>query len=112
MSTWRPAKPSDDSPRGIGEALDRVSRSLGMGRADTLRAVFGRWAEVVGEQIAAHASPSSLRDGVLVVTVDEPVWATQLRWLEADLLRRLDGILGDGAVTKIEVQIARPGRSR
>jgi len=80
-----------------------------MADASSLRNVFGYWADVVGEQIAAHARPVSLRDGTLVVAVDQPGWATQLRFLEADLVKRLSEVAGDGVVARVEVRV-RPGR--
>jgi predicted nucleic acid-binding Zn ribbon protein len=45
----------------------------------------------------------------LVVVVDQPGWATQLRFLEADLLRRLAEMVGPGVVETIEVKVRRPG---
>jgi predicted nucleic acid-binding Zn ribbon protein len=72
-----------------------------------LTAVFASWADVVGEGVAAHARPRSLRHGVLVVLVDDPAWATQLRWLESDLLARLATIAGEDTVTEIQVRVRR-----
>jgi predicted nucleic acid-binding Zn ribbon protein len=65
------------------------------------------WDEVVGESLAARSQPRWLRDGVLVVEVDDPAWTTQIRWLEADLVARLTEVLGPGQVTEIEVRVAR-----
>ena len=59
-----------------------------------LTEVFARWEEVVGAEVAAHAEPRSLRDGVLVIAVDQPAWATQLRFLGADLLARVRDATG------------------
>ena len=92
-------------PRPIGASLDRVARGLGGAGADALRALFGRWAEIVGPQLATHARPLSLRSGVLVVGVDEPGWAAQLRYLETDLLERLGDALGAGVVSRVEVRV-------
>jgi hypothetical protein len=39
------------------------------------------------------------------VAVDDPAWATQLRWLEADLVTRLGEVLGEGEVARIEVRV-------
>jgi len=89
----------------VGESLDRVAASLGVPRASTLSTVFASWPEMVGESVAQHSRPRSLRDGTLVVAVDEPAWATQLRWLEADLLTRLGEALGPDAVARIEVRV-------
>jgi predicted nucleic acid-binding Zn ribbon protein len=79
-----------------------------MPSADALGAVFGRWPALVGEQIAQHARPVRLRHRTLMVTVDDPVWATQLRWLENDLLARLEEGLGGGVVDRIDVRVNRP----
>jgi predicted nucleic acid-binding Zn ribbon protein len=92
----------------VGEGLDRVAASLGVPEAAVLPAVFGGWEGLVGVRVAAHARPRSLRDGVLLIAVDEPAWATQLRFLEADLLGRLDDRLGPGRVTRIEVRVTSP----
>jgi predicted nucleic acid-binding Zn ribbon protein len=89
----------------VGESLDRVAASLGVPLASTLSTVFASWPEMVGESVAQHSRPRSLRDGVLVVAVDEPAWATQLRWLEADLLTRLREVLGPDQVARFEVRV-------
>jgi len=105
VSTWRPSKSGDDLPRPLASSLERVTRSLGMPTADALGAVFGRWPDLVGEQVAAHAKPVRLRHGALSIAVDDPVWATQITWLEADLLVRLRAALGDGVVERLEVRV-------
>jgi predicted nucleic acid-binding Zn ribbon protein len=73
-------------------------------------AVFGRWAEIVGEQIAAHTRPLTMRDGALQVAVDDPAWAPELRFLEPQILGRLQEVLGTVEVDRIEVRV-RPAKS-
>ena len=102
---WKPLPGEVPDPRRVGESLDRVAASLGVPLASTLSTVFASWPEMVGESVAQHSRPRSLRDGVLVVAVDEPAWATQLRWLEADLLTRLREALGPDQVARIEVRV-------
>jgi predicted nucleic acid-binding Zn ribbon protein len=80
---------------------------LGGPAADTVTALFSGWSELVGEQLASHTKPLSLRDGTLVVAVDDPAWASQLRWLEGDLTKQLGAALGE-PVKAIEVRV-RPG---
>ena len=104
MSNWIPAR-QHDGPKRLDGSLARVTTSLGMPSPTTLDGVFGRWAEVVGDAVAAHCAPRSLKDGVLVVGVDQPGWATQLRYLEADVLRRLATVVGEGVVARIEVRV-------
>src|SRR5205823_14897843 len=57
--TWRPDR-ADEGPQPVGASLNRLARTMGMAEPGSLRGVFGRWAEVVGEPIAAHARPVSL----------------------------------------------------
>ena len=76
--------------------------------ARSLAGVFAAWDEAVGPQIAAHARPASLNDGRLVVDVDQPTWATQLRYLESDLLARLRDVAGADEVTSIELRVRPP----
>ena len=98
-------KHDSPDPRPIKASLDRVARSLGGPDSGSLSGLFGHWADIVGPQLATHARPLSLRAGVLVVAADEPGWATQLRYLETDLLRRLAEALGEGVVKRVEVRV-------
>ena len=108
---WKPLPTADGpgrEPVTLQVSLDRLARSLGAPASATLAKVFGQWSSLVGPLVADHVRPRSLTGGTLVVTVDEPGWATQLRFLEADLLRRLEGVV-PGEVQRIEVRVGRPG---
>jgi predicted nucleic acid-binding Zn ribbon protein len=76
------------------------------GWADPLavHSVTGRWAEIVGETVAAHTEVISFRDGVVVVGCDSTSWATQMRMLVPALLERLASEIGPGVVTSVEVR--------
>ena len=83
-------------------------RSLrgGAGRAE-VGGVFGRWDEAVGPALAANVRPVRLEHGALLVEVDDPAWATQVRFLADDLRRRLRDVAGVD-VASIEVRVRRP----
>jgi predicted nucleic acid-binding Zn ribbon protein len=103
---WQPLRGDDDDPPApVGQALDRVLRHLGGPTSRTVRSVFDDWSEVVGEHLAAHAVPVSLRRGRLVVAVPDSAWATQLRFLESQLLERLADAFGPDEVTAIQVRV-------
>lgn len=106
-------------PVPIGDSLNSVVRSLrnesaATGSADqtggqTARQmgdVFGRWTEAVGDAIAAHVKPIKLDGTKLVVEVDDPAWATQLRFLEATLKQRLLEV-AEANVETIEARVRR-----
>lgn len=97
------AHPDDRDPQLLGSELDRMVARHGWELDLKVQGVFGRWAELVGEEVAAHCTPESLTDGRLVVRTDSTAWATQLKLLAPTVVRRLNGELGDGTVTFVEI---------
>lgn len=95
-------------PRPLRTSLDAFARATGAPNARALEVVFARWAELVGPAVAAHASPVSLRDGVLSVAVDDPAWATAVRTLSAEVLRRVAECVGEAVATRVDVCVRRP----
>jgi predicted nucleic acid-binding Zn ribbon protein len=107
--SWRPDPPVDGrEPRPVGPALDRYLTGLGRPTAATLDVVFSRWEEVVGPGVAAHSRPLSVQGETLVVGVDGPAWATQLRFLSGTLLGRLSELIGDGKLRSLDVRVRPP----
>ncbi len=99
--------------RPLSEGLSAVLGSLKGGDVRTVKGIFGTWDEAVGEVIARHARPVRIDRGVLTVEVDEPGWATQLRFLEGEIRGRLQAV-GGTVVDRLEVRVAgprRPGRT-
>ena len=81
----------------IGGLLD----TRGWQRQAAMGSVFGRWADIVGTDLAAHTSPDSYADGELAVRADSTAWATQLRLLAPVLVKRINDELGDGSVRRV-----------
>ena len=112
MSTWRPfGAPGSDEPKRVSESLRRVAAHLGAPDPDTLGVVFSHWEETVGPGLADHTRPVSLSGDSLVVEVSESAWATQIRFLEADLLARLAEVAGRPVAARIEVRVRPAGGS-
>jgi predicted nucleic acid-binding Zn ribbon protein len=110
---WRPL-PADDHrpPVHVASTVERVLRHLGAPSVSALETVFGQWEALVGERVAAHATPVAVADGRLTVRAEDPAWASQLRWLEGDLVARLGQALGPGVVRAIDVRIGPENRPR
>jgi predicted nucleic acid-binding Zn ribbon protein len=95
------------APRRLGEALSQVASELNLDNPDDVAAVMAAWPEAVGDAVAAHVRPRRLHDGELLVEVDAPVWATQLRYLEEDVLRLLGRKVRPGVVKSIRPVVRR-----
>lgn len=97
------ASPDDRDPQMLDAAMGRLIANHGWELDLRVQGVFGRWAELVGSEIADHCTPESFEEGRLVVRTDSTAWATQLKLLTPSVVRRLNAELGDGTVTVIEV---------
>jgi predicted nucleic acid-binding Zn ribbon protein len=52
---------------------------------------------------AAHSTPIGYQDGVVTVRAESTVWATSLRAMAPQLVAKLNELLGDGTVTRVEI---------
>lgn len=98
------AHPDARDPQTLDSSVAAFVRDQGWGTELRVHGVFSRWEAIVGGDVARHATPESFADGRLSVRADSTAWATQLRLLAADLVRRLNEVLGDGTVERIEVR--------
>lgn len=100
---WSGPGPDARDPQPLGAATGDLARSRGWSAKVAEGAVFGRWRAVVGDQIADHAAPKSLNEGVLTVTAESTAWATQLRMVQAQLLAKIAAAVGDNVVTSLKI---------
>lgn len=98
------ARSDDRDPQLFGAGMQRLVADRGWDVDVAVGGVMGRWASVVGAQLAEHCAPESFDDGVLVVRADSTAWATQVRLLVPTVLRRLAEELGEGVVGQLQVK--------
>lgn len=94
---------SERDPARLRDLLDPVGKRLRVDNALSSGAVWRRWAEIVGDEIAAHAEPSSLRSGVLRVRTDSSVWANEISYLANEIRDRVNQAVGRSLVSKVVV---------
>ena len=97
----------DSEPRPVGSSLEALSRKLGMQGAQGLGKLFSGWPEIVGAAMAEHVQPVRIDRTALVVTVDHPAWATQVRRLGDTLLDRAAAHAGVERPERLEVRVKR-----
>ncbi len=101
--SWSGPGPDSRDPQLLGSATSDLAKKRGWNNKVSEGVVIGQWAMVVGEQIAEHTEPTTLRDGVLSVSADSTAWATQLRMVQAQLLAKIAAAVGDGVVTALKI---------
>lgn len=100
---WSGAGPDGRDPQPLGQLASSLSKQQGWTAHVAEGTVFGHWTKVVGEQIAEHATPSALNEGVLSVTAESTAWATQLRLMQAQILAKIAAAVGDGVVKSLKI---------
>ncbi len=101
--------PDQRDPQRFGTSVERMLRERGWEQPTAVGGLTGRWAEIVGADVAEHVVPETFEpapDGrglLLVLRAESSAWAYTMRTLLPDLRRRIDAELGAGAVRDITV---------
>jgi len=99
--------PLSDSVTGVVRSLRGPGgKAVSHSAVTSMGGLFGQWDDVVGSAVAAHVQPVKLDGNRLVVEVDDPAWATQLRFLEADLRARLQATVG-AVIESFDIRVKR-----
>lgn len=91
-------------PRLLDAEVDRLLSARGWGADVQVGAVIGRWATIVGDEVAQHVQPLGFDGTVLTVQADSTAWATQMKLLGSSVLARIETEVGAGVVTEIVVR--------
>lgn len=94
-----PPTPAVSLPRGAEQEAPSVT---------ALAKIFTRWDEIADPAWEGHVWPLRINSEVLVVGVDQPARATQVRVLGAALLDQVRTVIGTAPAT-VEVVVRRPG---
>jgi predicted nucleic acid-binding Zn ribbon protein len=87
----------------MAELLSMLGRRLGLDHPREVGTLWDRWREIVGDDVAAHAEPSSLRGGLLRVRTDSPAWATEIGYLADEIKARANETVGRELVAEVRV---------
>ena len=105
IAEWRglPAnKTRPDRWQAPGDLLPKLMQQLGLSERLRESEVIDAWKSIVGEFIAAHSCPVSLRAGVLFVRVLQPALHYQFEQIsKAEILRKLKQRFGAKIIREI-----------
>lgn len=102
-SAWSGSGADERDPQTLERAVDRLVGEHGWGEELSVHAVIARWEQIVGDDVAAHVRTEKFSDGELTVRADSTAWATQVKLLAPNLVRRLNEEIGHGSVTRVVV---------
>jgi predicted nucleic acid-binding Zn ribbon protein len=108
LREWQPltGPPPPKPAVAMDQLVPQVFKGLGLQERLQQSQVFYHWPDIVGKEVAKHAQPVSLRNKLLTVAVDHPVWLQELsRYHKPLLLQKVRDRIGKAAVKDIVFRI-------
>ena len=102
-------------PVQASEIVDKLFQGMGYeDRLQQYRALI-IWEQAVGPQIASRTRPIRIRDDILEVNVDQPVWVQQLQLMKPKILAQLNNYLGAKKIRDLYLKLGKvsisPGKA-
>jgi hypothetical protein len=66
---------------------------------------LGDWKELVGESVARHCLPRSLKNGCLVIVARDSVWKHHLEMHKEALMERINALWGRRVIEEIRIRV-------
>jgi predicted nucleic acid-binding Zn ribbon protein len=109
IADWRglpEPKRRPDQCQTAGELLPKLMQRLGLKERLHENEVLQAWGEIVGDFIAAHSAPVSLREGILHVRVLQPALHYQFEQIsKAEILRKLKQRFGSKTIRDVRFRV-------
>lgn len=109
IAEWRglpDRKPRPDRCHSAADLIPDVMRQFGLRERLHESEVMEAWSKIVGEFIATHSCPISLRGGLLLVRVLQPALHYELETLsKAEILRKLKQRFGAKVIREIKFRV-------
>jgi len=109
VAEWRglpEKKLKADRWQAPGDLLPKLMQQLGLSERLRESEVIDAWKQIVGEFIAAHSAPVSLRGGVLFVRVLQPALHYQFEQIsKTEILRKLKQRFGTKIIREIRFRV-------
>jgi hypothetical protein len=93
----------------VCQLMERAGRLLTQLKSDSIPAenlARTAWPKAVGKVISAHTQAATMVRDRLIIDVEDHTWQKQLVPLTAQILRKLEALIGPGAVGDIEFRVA------
>jgi len=94
-------------PQSLHSILEKTLKTLEIDVPLKTYSVVGAWNEIVGESVARHSQPRSIRNQILFIDVAHPTWMQQLQFLKPTLLDQVNAFLGETLIRDIRFKLGK-----
>jgi predicted nucleic acid-binding Zn ribbon protein len=94
-------------PQPLRSILEKTIKALEIDVPLKTYSIMGAWKEIVGESVAGHSQPRSIRNRILFIDVTHPTWMQQLQFLKPTLLEKVNTFLGEPLIQDIRFKLGK-----
>jgi predicted nucleic acid-binding Zn ribbon protein len=94
-------------PQSIRSILEQTLKALEIDVPLKTYSILGAWNDVVGESVAEHSQPRTIRNRILFIDVSHPTWMQQLQFLKPTLLEKVNTFLGEPLIETIRFKLGK-----
>jgi hypothetical protein len=94
-------------PQSIHSILESTLKTLEIDVPLKTYSILGARNEIVGESVAEHSQPRSIRNQILFIDVAHPTWMQQLQFLKPTLLDQVNAFLGGPLIQDIRFKLGK-----
>ena len=94
-------------PQSLRLILEKTLKNLEIDVPLKTYSILGAWDEIVGESVAEHSQPRSIRNRILFIDVTHPTWMQQLQFLKPTLLEKVNAFLSEPLIQDIRFKVGK-----
>ena len=94
-------------PLPIQSILEKTLKALEIDVPLKSYSIWGAWKELVGDSVALHTQPRSIRNQILFIDVSHPTWMQQLQFFKPTLLEKINVFLGEPLIQDIRFKLGK-----
>jgi len=94
-------------PQPIQSILEQTLKDLEIDFPLKSYSIWGAWKKIVGESVALHTQPRSIRNRILFIDVSHSTWMQQLQFLKPTLLEKINAFLGEPQIQDIRFKLGK-----
>lgn len=100
----KPTRPRREDASPLADFVSELVDEQGWTDQLAATRVFTDWAAVVGPEVAQHCEVTDFSDGIVRVQATSTSWAKELTLLAPRIVGRLNELLGDGSVLRLDIR--------
>lgn len=77
-------------PAKLGDILSSLTKTTNLGKQLEQAEIWEHWPELAGSYLAEHGRPARIKDNVLHIEVDSPVWMHKYAFRKWDIIKRVN----------------------